>query len=66
MTLPVQRVTLFGGRITYGHNTVMKITVLWDMTPHRGSKFLRNVGKLTAACIASHPTSDRTSSLIMS
>jgi hypothetical protein len=66
MTLAVQRITLFGVRITYGHNAVVKITVLWDMTPPRGSKFLRNVGKLTAACIASHPSSDRTSSLIMS
>jgi hypothetical protein len=66
MTLPVQRITLFGVCITYGHNTVMKITVLWDMTPPRGSKSLRNVGKLTAVCIASHPTSDRTSSIIMS
>ena len=66
MTVRIQRITLFGVRITYGHNTVMKITVLWDMMPPRGSKFLRNVGKLTDACIASHPTSDRTSSLIMS
>jgi len=66
MTLPVQSITLFGVRITYGHNTFMKITVLWDMTPPRGSTFLRNVGKLTAACVASHSLSDRTSSLIMS
>ena len=49
MTLAVQRITLFGVRITYGHNAVVKITALWDMTPPRGSKFLRNVGKLTAA-----------------
>jgi len=66
MTLPVQSITLFGVRIIYGHNTVMKITALWDMTPPRGSTFLRNVCKLTAACVASHSTSDRTTSLIMS
>jgi hypothetical protein len=60
MTLPVQRINLFRVYIIYGHNTVMKITVLWDMTPSSGYTFLRNVGKLT------HPTNDRNSSLIMS
>ena len=66
MTRPAQRITLFGFCITYGHNTIMKTTVLWDMTPLRGSKFIRNVCKLTAARITSHLTRDRTSSLIMS
>jgi len=66
MTLSVQCINLFGACITYGHNTVMTITVLLHMTPPTGSNFLRNVGKLTAARIASHPSSDRNSSLIMS